>query len=80
MLAPKTNSEPTNLNFSLMGVTLEITLSVQIRFHIPNLALSKGVATEVLFGGRTQTHIPPQFSFSSDFGHFMLKILKNAKF
>ena len=23
----------------------------------------------------TQTHLPPKFSFSSDFGHFILKML-----
>ena len=28
----------------------------------------------------TQTNPPPKFSFSSDFGHFILKMLKNAKF
>ena len=27
----------------------------------------------------TQTHLPPKCSFSSDFGHFNLKILENAK-
>ena len=27
----------------------------------------------------TQTHLPPTFSFSSDFVHFILKMLKNAK-
>ena len=27
----------------------------------------------------TQTHLPPKFSFSSDFGHFILKMLENAK-
>ena len=39
---------------------------------------------EVLIGGGggfmgTQTHLPPKFSFSSDFGHLILKILENAK-
>ena len=28
----------------------------------------------------TQTHLPPKFGFSSDFGHFILKMVKNAKF
>ena len=28
----------------------------------------------------TQTHLPQKFSFSSDFGHFILKMLENAKF
>ena len=28
----------------------------------------------------TQAHLPQQFSFSSDFGHFILKMLENAKF
>ena len=28
----------------------------------------------------TQTHQPPKLSFSSDFGHFILKMLENAKF
>ena len=27
----------------------------------------------------TQTHLPPKLSFSSDFGHFILKIVENAK-
>ena len=27
-----------------------------------------------------KTHLPPKFSFSSDFGHLILKMLKNAKF
>ena len=38
---------------------------------------------EILFGGvgfiGTQTHLPPKFSFASDFGHFILKMLENAK-
>ena len=28
----------------------------------------------------TETHLPPKFLFSSDFGHFILKMLENAKF
>ena len=35
------------------------------------------------WGGRTlvrQTHLPPNSDFSSDFGHFILKIWKNLKF
>ena len=28
----------------------------------------------------TQTHLPPKFSFSSDFGHFILTMVENAKF
>ena len=27
----------------------------------------------------TKTHLPQKFSFSSDFGHYILKILENAK-
>ena len=27
----------------------------------------------------THTHLSPKFSFSSDFGHFILKMLENAK-
>ena len=27
----------------------------------------------------TRTHLPPKFSFSSDFGHFILKMVENAK-
>ena len=27
----------------------------------------------------TQTHFPPKFSFSSDFGHFIWKMLENTK-
>ena len=27
----------------------------------------------------TQTHLPPKFSFSSDFGHFILKMLENTE-
>ena len=40
----------------------------------------------VLFGGGgggfmgTEIHLPQKFSFSSDFGHFILKMLENAKF
>ena len=41
------------------------------------------VAAMKLFGGDgligTQTHLPQKFSFSSDFGHFILKMLENAK-
>ena len=45
---------------------------------------SKGVATKFWLGGGvefigTQTHLPQKFSFSSDFGHFILKMLENAK-
>ena len=28
----------------------------------------------------TQTHIPPKFSFSPDFGHLILKMVENAQF
>ena len=36
---------------------------------------------EVLFGGRgRRAHLPSKFSFSSDFCHFVLKMLVNAKF
>ena len=39
---------------------------------------------EVLFGGDgfigIQTHLPPKLSFSSDFGHFILKMVENAKY
>ena len=48
---------------------------------------NKGVATKFWLGGGgsdvgfigTQTHLPQKFSFSSDFGHFILKILENAE-
>ena len=45
----------------------------------------RGRRHELLFGGGdgfmgTQTHLPPKFSFSSDFGHFILKMVENAKF
>ena len=43
----------------------------------------QGRRHEVLFGGDgfigTQTNLPPKFSFSSDFGHFILKMVINAK-
>ena len=42
----------------------------------------KGVPTKLWLGVgfiSTQSHLPPKFSFSSDFGHFILKILENAK-
>ena len=39
---------------------------------------------EVLFVGDgfmgTEVHLPPKFSFFSDFGHFILNMLENAKF
>ena len=43
----------------------------------------RGVATKFCLGGGfmgTQTHLPPKLSFSSDFGHFIWKMLENAKF
>ena len=44
----------------------------------------KGAATIFFSGGggfmSTQTHISQQFSFSSGFGHFIFKMLENAKF
>ena len=43
----------------------------------------RGVATKFCLGDGfmgTQTHLPPKFSFSSDFGHFISKMLENAKF
>ena len=44
--------------------------------------LVQGRRHEILFGGDgfmgTQTHLPPKFSFSSDFGHFIWK-MENAK-
>ena len=43
---------------------------------------SKGVATKFWLGGRIHRHPnppTPKFSFSSNFGHFILKMLENAK-
>ena len=44
----------------------------------------QGRRHEILFGGDefigTQTHLLPKFSFCSDFGHFILKMVENAKF
>ena len=45
----------------------------------------QGRCHQVLFGGGdgfmgTQTHLPPKLSFSSNFGHFILKILEDVKF
>ena len=44
----------------------------------------QGRRHQVLFGEDgfmgTQTHLPPKFSFSSDFSHFISKMLENAKF
>ena len=46
--------------------------------------LTQGRRHEVLFWGDgfigTQTHLPQNISFSSDFGHFILKMVENAKF
>ena len=42
----------------------------------------QGRRHQVVFGeGRiSETHLPQKFSFSSDFGHFILEMLENAKF
>ena len=45
---------------------------------------SSGAATNFSLGGGgrfhvPQTHLPPNFDFSSDFGHFILKISENLK-
>ena len=46
--------------------------------------LTQGRRHQVLFGVDgfmgTKTHLPPKLSFSSDFGHFISKMLENAKF
>ena len=55
---------------------------------VNDLGRSQGRPRQVLFGGGgtdswavgAQTHLPPKFSFSSDFGLFISKMLKNAKF
>ena len=42
----------------------------------------RGVATKFCLGGRIHRHPnppTPKFSFSSDFGHFILKMMENAK-
>ena len=49
------------------------------------LSIPRGVATNFCLGGGdgfigSQTHLLPKFSFYSDFGHFILKIVENAKF
>ena len=51
--------------------------------------MGKGVATKFQLGGGAdsdwgtasggQNHLPPNSDFSSDFAHFILKILKNLK-
>ena len=43
---------------------------------------TRDVSTKFCWGDGfigTQTHLPPKFSFSSDFGHFILKMMENAK-
>ena len=44
----------------------------------------QGRRHEIFVGGDglmgTQTHLPAKFSFSSDFGNFILRMLENAKF
>ena len=45
--------------------------------------MHSGAATKFWLGGRIlvrQIHLPPKFDFSSDFGHFILKILKKSIF
>ena len=46
--------------------------------------LRQGRLHKVSIGGDrcigTQTHLPPKFSFSLDFGHFTLKMLEMQKF
>ena len=54
------------------------------KLHCPPPPTSgRGFATMLRLGDgfmSTQIHLPPKFSFSSDFRHFILKMLKNAKF
>ena len=47
--------------------------------------ICQGHCHKVLFGGGdkfmgTQIRLPPKSSLSSDFNHFILKLLENAKF
>ena len=47
--------------------------------------LFRGVAMKFCLGGGGRIHRhpntpPPKFSFSSDFGHYVLKMVENAKF
>ena len=51
------------------------------------MVVARGIATRFCFKQNlgdgfmgTQTHLPPKFIFSSDFGHFISKMLENAKF
>ena len=53
---------------------------------VPTNEQARASPYEILIGGGggqiyigTQTHLPPKFSFSSDFGHFIWKMLENAK-
>ena len=53
--------------------------------HTKACQYKQGRRHEVLTGGGgrnlfRQTHLPPNSVFSSDFGHFILKILNNVKF
>ena len=53
--------------------------SAELRAIFPKLIVS-GAATNLWQGGRIkvrQTHLPQNSNFSSDFGHFISKILEN---
>ena len=60
---------------SSFGLTLRNAASLSV-------LLTRGVATMFYLEGDgfigTQTYLPQKFSFSSDFSHFILKIVENA--
>ena len=68
---------------SLLGSLLIVTSSCNIIVGTPYCNTIRGVATKFCSGGRIHGHHnppTPKFSFSSDFGHFILKMLENVKF
>ena len=69
--------------YFLMSIISFITIELILLF----MCVRQGSRHEVLFEGGgedgfigTQTHLTPKFSFFSDFGHFILKMVENAKF
>ena len=67
-------------------MTAESLLAPCPEIHSPNPRLCQGRRHEVLTGGGgegtdsdTQTHLPPNFNFFSEFAHFILKMLENMK-
>ena len=74
---------PGRTNLPLIGIRETCTISTYKTVTFICTVIHAGASQRIFDWGvgviDTQTHLPPKFNFSSDLGHFVLKMFENAK-